>query len=55
MYLIAVAGGLVGQHVPSDLQLGDHHEGRAEQEGEQETADGEADHLREETDLKHVY
>ena len=46
MYLIAVAGGLVGQHVPSDLQLGDHHEGRAEQEGDQQAGDGQPHRLQ---------
>ena len=45
MYLIAVAGGLVGQHVPPDLQLGDHHEGRAEQEGQQQAGDGQPHRL----------
>ena len=48
MYLVAEAGGLVGEHVPADLQVGDHHEGGAEEQGEEEAAEGEADSLSQE-------
>ena len=44
-YLITVAGCLVGDHILSYLQFSDHHEGSTEKEGEQETAQGETNHL----------